>query len=68
MFCSVKDWRRIATRYDNLATNFAAAVGSPVDRRPAARRSGSIAGPRSRHHLVDLIESRPRAVVFPAAG
>jgi transposase len=24
--CRLKDWRRIATRYDKLATNFAAAV------------------------------------------
>jgi putative transposase len=26
MFCRLKDWRRVATRYDKLATNFAAAV------------------------------------------
>ena len=26
MFCCLKDWRRIATRYDKLASNFAAAV------------------------------------------
>jgi putative transposase len=26
MFCRLKDWRRIATRYDKLACNFAAAV------------------------------------------
>jgi hypothetical protein len=26
MFCCLKDWRRIATRYDKLAANFAAAV------------------------------------------
>jgi putative transposase len=26
MFCRLKDWRRIATRYDKLANNFAAAV------------------------------------------
>ena len=26
MFCRLKDWRRIATRYDTLAANFAAAV------------------------------------------
>ncbi len=26
MFCRLKDWRPIATRYDKLATNFAAAV------------------------------------------
>jgi transposase len=26
MFCRLKDWRCIATRYDKLATNFAAAV------------------------------------------
>jgi putative transposase len=26
MFCRLKDWRRIATRYDKLAINFAAAV------------------------------------------
>jgi putative transposase len=26
MFCRLKDWRRIATRYDKLATNFAAGV------------------------------------------
>lgn len=25
MFCRLKDWRRIATRYDKLATNFNAA-------------------------------------------
>jgi putative transposase len=26
MFCRLKDWRRIATRYDKLAANFTAAV------------------------------------------
>jgi putative transposase len=26
MFCRLKDWRRIATRYDKLAAHFAAAV------------------------------------------
>ncbi len=26
MFCRLKDWRRIATRYDKLATTFASAV------------------------------------------
>ena len=26
MFCRLKDWRRIATRYDKLAGNFAAAI------------------------------------------
>lgn len=26
MFCRLKDWRRIATRYDKLAVNFTAAV------------------------------------------
>jgi len=26
MFCQIKDWRRIATRYDKLARNFASAV------------------------------------------
>ena len=26
MFCRLKDWRRAATRYDKLATNFAATV------------------------------------------
>jgi putative transposase len=26
MFCRLKDWRRIATRYDKLASVFAAAV------------------------------------------
>jgi putative transposase len=26
MFCRLKDWRRIATRYDKLATNFAATI------------------------------------------
>ena len=26
MFCMLKDWRRIATRYDKLAVNFASAV------------------------------------------
>jgi putative transposase len=25
-FCRLKDWRRIATRYDKLAANFASAV------------------------------------------
>ena len=25
-FCKLKDWRRIATRYDKLAINFASAV------------------------------------------
>jgi putative transposase len=25
MFCRLKDWRRIATRYDKLAANFASA-------------------------------------------
>ena len=25
-FCLLKDWRRIATRYDKLATNFEAAI------------------------------------------
>jgi transposase len=26
MFCRLKDWRRIATRYDKLATNFMAVI------------------------------------------
>ncbi len=26
VFCRLKDWRRLATRYDKLATNFASAV------------------------------------------
>jgi transposase len=26
MFCRLKDWRRIATRYDKLAKNFAASI------------------------------------------
>lgn len=26
MFCRLKDWRRIATRYDKLARNFLSAV------------------------------------------
>jgi putative transposase len=26
MFCRLKDWRRIATRYDKLAVHFAAAI------------------------------------------
>jgi putative transposase len=26
MFCRLKDWRCIATRYDKLSANFAAAV------------------------------------------
>lgn len=26
MFCRLKDWRRIATRYDKLAKNFAATI------------------------------------------
>ena len=29
LFCRLKDWRRIATRYDRLAANFASAV-APV--------------------------------------
>jgi hypothetical protein len=32
-FCRIKDWRRIATRYDKLARNFLAAttlVGAPL--------------------------------------
>lgn len=29
-FCRLKDWRRIATRYDKLATNFASAVAIAV--------------------------------------
>ena len=27
-FCRIKDWRRIATRYDKLARNFLAATSS----------------------------------------
>ena len=30
MFRRLKDWRRIATRYDKLATNFAAAIAIAV--------------------------------------
>jgi len=30
MFCRLKDWRRIATRYDKLAANFAAAIAIPT--------------------------------------
>jgi putative transposase len=30
MFCRLKDWRRIATRYDKRATNFDAAVALAV--------------------------------------
>jgi transposase len=30
MFCRLKDWRRIATRYDKLAANFAAAVAIAI--------------------------------------
>jgi transposase len=26
LFCKLKNWRRIATRYDKLATNYLAAV------------------------------------------
>ena len=29
-FCRLKDWRRIATRYDKLAINFAAAVAIAI--------------------------------------
>jgi len=29
-FCRLKDWRRIATRYDKLATNYAAAVAIAI--------------------------------------
>ncbi len=29
-FCRLKDWRRIATRYDKLATNYAAAIAIAV--------------------------------------
>lgn len=28
-FCRLKDWRRVATRYDKLAINFAATVVAP---------------------------------------
>jgi putative transposase len=30
MFCRLKDWRRIATRSDKLAANFAAAIATIV--------------------------------------
>jgi putative transposase len=30
MFCRLKDWRRIATRYDKLAANFAAVMLAAV--------------------------------------
>ena len=29
-FCRLKDWRRIATRYDKLAVNYAAAVSIAI--------------------------------------
>lgn len=29
-FCRLKDWRRIATRYDKLATNYAAAIAIAI--------------------------------------
>lgn len=29
-FCRLKDWRRIATRYDKLAANYAAAIAIAV--------------------------------------
>ena len=29
-FCRLKDWRRIATRYDKLATNYAAAISIAI--------------------------------------
>ena len=29
-FCRLKDWRRIATRYDKLAANYAAAVALAI--------------------------------------
>jgi putative transposase len=29
-FCRLKDWRRIATRYDKLAANYAAAVAIAI--------------------------------------
>jgi putative transposase len=29
-FCRLKDWRRIATRYDKLATNYAIAIAIVV--------------------------------------
>ncbi|HEX5078676.1 MAG TPA: IS5/IS1182 family transposase, partial [Geminicoccaceae bacterium] len=29
-FCRLKDWRRIATRYDKLAANYAAAVSIAI--------------------------------------
>ena len=29
-FCRLKDWRRIATRYDKLATNYAAAIALAI--------------------------------------
>ena len=30
MFCRLKDWRRIATRYDKLASSFAAALAAVI--------------------------------------
>jgi nuclear transport factor 2 (NTF2) superfamily protein len=30
MFCWLKDFRRVATRYDKLARNFLSAVASPL--------------------------------------
>jgi putative transposase len=29
-FCRLKDWRRIATRYDKLATNYAASIAIAI--------------------------------------
>ena len=29
-FCRLKDWRRIATRYDKLAANYAAAIALAI--------------------------------------
>jgi putative transposase len=41
MSCRLKDWRRIATRYDKLAANFAAAIMIPavISRGPDRVRS-----------------------------
>lgn len=43
MFCRLKDFRRVATRYDRLAVNFMAAVYIAAVLPSVFRRSGSLA-------------------------
>jgi transposase len=55
-FCRIKDWRRIATRYDKLARNFLAATalvgastGSNCESRPFCNGPVDVNCPRDRH-------------------